>query len=106
MERLIHKEADGDLTCLSRDFDKVIPTLFEYEETELTPDQIRGLLTQLEAAVTERDRLLLHIRDVEGCLACAHLGIKGIEPVCATCFYRNKWKWRGDVTPTDPGKEE
>ena len=35
MDRLIYKEADGDLTCRSRDFDKVFPTLYAYEESGL-----------------------------------------------------------------------
>lgn len=55
MERLIYKEADGDLTCLSRDFDKVFPALFEYEETELTPDQIRDLKDRMDAINRDRD---------------------------------------------------
>lgn len=49
MDRLIYKEADGDLTCLSRDFDKVFPALYAYEETELTPDQIRDLKDRMDA---------------------------------------------------------
>ena len=49
MDRLIYKEADGDLTCRSRDFDKVFPTLYAYEETGLTPDQVKTLSDNLEA---------------------------------------------------------
>ena len=49
MDRLIYKEADGDLTCRSRDFDKVFPTLYAYEETGLTPDQVKALSDNLEA---------------------------------------------------------
>ena len=49
MDRLIYKEADGDLTCRSRDFEKVFPTLYAYEETGLTPEQITGLKANLEA---------------------------------------------------------
>ena len=49
MDRLIYKEADGDLTCRSRDFDKVFPTLYAYEETGLTPEQAKALSDNLEA---------------------------------------------------------
>ena len=49
MDRLIYKEADGDLTCRSRDFEKVFPTLYAYEETGLTPEQAKALSANLEA---------------------------------------------------------
>ena len=49
MDRLIYKEADGDLTCRSRDFDKVFPTLYAYEESGLTPDQAKALKDNLDA---------------------------------------------------------
>lgn len=49
MYRLMYKEADGDLTCRSRDFDKVFPTLYAYEETGLTPEQAKALSDNLEA---------------------------------------------------------
>ena len=49
MDRLIYKEADGDLTCRSRDFDKVFPTLYAYEETGLTPEQAKALNANLDA---------------------------------------------------------
>ena len=49
MDRLIYKEADGDLTCRSRDFEKVFPTLYEYEESGLTPEQVKTLGANLEA---------------------------------------------------------
>lgn len=49
MDRLIYREADGDLTCRSRDFEKVFPTLYAYEETGLTPDQAKALSDNLDA---------------------------------------------------------
>lgn len=49
MDRLIYKEADGDLTCRSRDFEKIFPTLYAYEETGLTPDQVKSLGANLDA---------------------------------------------------------
>jgi len=49
MDRLIYKEADGDLTCRSRDFDKVFPTLYAYEDTGLTPNQVKALSDNLDA---------------------------------------------------------
>lgn len=49
MDRILYKEADGDLTCRARDFDKVFPTLYAYEETGLTPDQAKALNANLDA---------------------------------------------------------
>lgn len=43
MDKLLYKEANGDLTCRSDDFEKIFPTLYAYESTNLTPDSIRGL---------------------------------------------------------------
>lgn len=43
MDRILYKEANGDLTCRTRDFDKVFPTLYAYEETGMTPEEIEGL---------------------------------------------------------------
>ena len=74
MDRLIYKEADGDLTCRSRDFDKVFPTLYAYEETGFTPDDIKELianhnklidelLAKLEQAMKERDALAAELKD-------------------------------------------
>ena len=60
MEKLIYKEADGDLTCRSRDFDKVFPTLYAYEETGLTPKEIvamKGLHTARQELIEEVERL-------------------------------------------------
>ena len=57
MYRLIYKEADGDLTCRSRDFDKVFPTLYAYEETGLTPDQVKTLSDKLDAINQLRKRM-------------------------------------------------
>ena len=53
MDRLIYKEADGDLTCRSRDFDKVFPTLYAYEELELTPQEIEQQLTNFSSFLME-----------------------------------------------------
>ena len=74
MDKLIYKEADGDLTCRSRDFDKVFPTLYAYEETGLTPDDIKELianhnalvdelLAKLEQVMKERDALAAELKD-------------------------------------------
>lgn len=51
MDRLIYKEADGDLTCRSRDFEKVFPTLYAYEETGLTPEQAKALKDNLDSMI-------------------------------------------------------
>ena len=53
MDRLIYKESDGDLTCRSRDFDKVFPTLYAYEELELTPQEIEQQLTNFSSFLME-----------------------------------------------------
>lgn len=47
MDKLIYKEKDGDLTCRSRDFDKVFATLYAYEETNRTPEQIEEMRVQI-----------------------------------------------------------
>lgn len=47
MDKLIYKEARGDLTCRSRDFEKVFPTLYAYESTERTPEQIETMKVQV-----------------------------------------------------------
>lgn len=66
MDRLIYKEADGDLTCRSRDFDKVFPTLYAYEETGLTPEQIvamKGQHMARQALIDEVERLKAELKD-------------------------------------------
>ena len=47
MYKLLYKEANGDLTCRSDDFEKIFPTLYAYESTNLTPDCIKGLQGQV-----------------------------------------------------------
>lgn len=74
MDRLIYKEADGDLTCRSRDFEKVFPALYAYEESGLTPDEIKEfiahhnaltdeILAKLEQVMKERDALAAELKD-------------------------------------------
>ena len=77
MDRLIYKEASGDLTCRSRDFEKIFPTLYAYEETGLTPEQAKNLNANLEAMTAlaqdlsdkldlvkkERDALAAELKD-------------------------------------------
>lgn len=57
MDRLIYKEADGDLTCRSRDFDKVFPTLYAYEETGFTPEQVKALSDTMKLARAELEAI-------------------------------------------------
>lgn len=64
MDRLIYKEADGDLTCRSRDFDKVFPTLYAYEETVLTPDHVKVLDANLEAMKALAQELTKNLKQV------------------------------------------
>lgn len=47
MDKLIYKEASGDLTCRSRDFEKVFATLYAYESTDRTPEQIEVMKVQV-----------------------------------------------------------
>lgn len=77
MDRLIYKEASGDLTCRSRDFEKIFPTLYAYEETGLTPEQAMNLGANLDAMTAlaqdlsdkldhvkkERDALAAELKD-------------------------------------------
>lgn len=57
MDRILYKEADGDITCRSRDFDKVFPTLYAYEETGLTPEEISAMKDALKAVQEELEDL-------------------------------------------------
>lgn len=47
MDKLLYKEASGDLTCSARDFEKVFPTLYAYESTDRTPEQIETMKIQV-----------------------------------------------------------
>lgn len=47
MDKLLYKEASGDLTCSSRNFDKVFATLYAYESTDRTPEQIEVMKVQV-----------------------------------------------------------
>jgi hypothetical protein len=119
MDRILYKEVNGDITCRSRDFEKIFPTLYAYEETGLTPDEIKELianhnalvdelLAKLEQAIKERDAAIAAIfkiaergttwmcpycknaqRIYGGVCECA-LGIG----VCRNPF--TKFEWRGE----------
>lgn len=56
MDRILYKEANGDITCRSRDFDKVFPTLYAYEETGMTPEEIEGLKNSYQQLQEINDR--------------------------------------------------
>lgn len=112
MDRILYKEANGDLTCRSRDFEKVFPTLYAYEETGLTPGEVKNLNANLEAmtelaqdlsdkldqAKKERDALALIVRNISGCTHCKHLSRNAAEDPCDSCDeshnYPN-WEWAG-----------
>lgn len=53
MDRILYKEADGDITCRSRDFDKIFPTLYAYEELEMTPEDIKQTLLNFGSFLCE-----------------------------------------------------
>ena len=74
MERILYKEADGDITCRSRDFDKVFPTLYAYEETGMTPEQVvamkglhtarQELMDDVKQLTAERDAAIAAINKI------------------------------------------
>lgn len=53
MDRILYKEANGDITCRSRDFDKIFPTLYAYEELEMTPEDIEKTLLNFSSFLME-----------------------------------------------------
>lgn len=53
MDRILYKEANGDITCRSRDFDKVFPTLYAYEDLEMTPEDIEKTLLNFSSFLCE-----------------------------------------------------
>ena len=113
MERILYKEADGDITCRSRDFDKVFPTLYAYEETGMTPEQIvamKGLHTARQELITENEKLkadhdflLQKLRENEMCDACKHINKHFSEEPCWNCVFgpqivekdeeKDNWEW-------------
>ena len=118
MDRLIHKEADGDLTCQARDFEKVFPTLHAYEETGFTPGDILTLernyesiirkleetTAELAAVRSERNTMAAALKKLYGCGACKHCGTAWNKEPCLTCRRipnNPKWEWRND----NPSKE-
>ena len=110
MDRILYKEADGDITCRSRDFDKIFPTLYAYEETGLTPEQIvamKGLHTARQDLIAENEKLKAdlewaknYLRDGGGCAGCRHEErLETEEPCChcqrVTLLGDDKWEFRG-----------
>lgn len=124
MDRILYKEADGDLTCRARDFDKVFPTLYAYEETGLTPDQAKALNDNLDAMTAlaqdlsdqlaqvkkERDALLKELHDRATCGACKHDDLRHDEDPCCGCIYtggkEDNWEWSGAKDTNIPTKKE
>lgn len=53
MDRILYKEVNGDITCRSRDFDKIFPTLYAYEELEMTPEEIEQTLLNFSSFLCE-----------------------------------------------------
>lgn len=53
MDRILYKGANGDLICRSRDFDKIFPTLYAYEELEMTPEDIEKTLLAFSSFLME-----------------------------------------------------
>lgn len=108
MDRILYMEVNGDITCRSRDFDKVFPTLYAYEETGMTPEQIvamKGLHTarydliaENEKLKEERDSIALIVRNISACTHCKHLPKNAYEEPCDSCDkshnYPN-WEWVG-----------
>ena len=65
MDRLLYKEADGDLTCRARDFEKIFPALYAYEETGFTPDDIKTLEGNYDALHDENEALRAELEKVK-----------------------------------------
>ena len=53
MNKIIYKEANGDLTCRARDFDKVFSTLYAYEELDMTPEDIEQTMLRFISFLME-----------------------------------------------------
>ena len=53
MDRILYKEGNGDITCRSRDFDKVFPTLYAYEDLEMTPEDIEQTMLRFSSFLME-----------------------------------------------------
>ena len=124
MDRLIYKEADGDLTCRSRDFDKVFPTLYAYEESGLTPEKVcnmrdamdaladlgRHLSDKLMQVMEERDAAMADVaRCCATCALCSQNN--GTGEMCPWSDDCNQvdgdhWEWRGAKDTNVPTKKE
>lgn len=54
MDKILYKDPrTGELSCRSRDFDKVFPTLHAYEEIDLTPEEIEQQLMNFSSFLCE-----------------------------------------------------
>lgn len=53
MDRILYKELNGDITCRARDFDKVFPALYAYEELEMTPEDIEQTMLRFSSFLME-----------------------------------------------------
>lgn len=68
MDRLIYKEADGTLAFRFSEAGKVLPTLYAYEETGLTPEEVMKLKAQSDAAIADLERAEEKANDMGGFL--------------------------------------
>lgn len=113
MEKLIHKDPEtGELSCNARDFDKFFPALHAYEETGLTPQQIKAmqannesLSLKLEETMAELARVrqekdsIISVLKVRSCETCKHTECDWCEEPCETCRKVPNfpmWEWGGD----------
>ena len=114
MDKLIYKEASGDLTCSSRDFDKIFAALYDYESTDRTPEQIdamkikilnmsslvielQGIIDQaqktIEAQQATITKLKDSLRDLAHCPSCKHHKKPDDQAPCDRCTYDSNWEW-------------
>lgn len=112
MEKLIHKDpVTGELSCDARDFDKFFPLLHAYEETGLTPEQVKSLQTGVNSLLqkleetkaelvkvrTEKDSIISVLK-VRSCDTCKHTECDWSEEPCDTCRKVPNfpmWEWGG-----------
>lgn len=74
-----------------------IARLAKYEDTGLTPDEIKTLIAKQEALYKKANDTLIRYKCVE-CEECIHSGLKEDEKPCVDCINTEGycgWQWKG-----------
>ena len=89
MDKILYKDSNGDLSCRSRDFYKIFPTLHAYEELDMTPDDIEKTLLAFSSFLMEMTggRMSKTNYTVQAMVAEAN---DHFERVCNDCFDRQE----------------